>query len=407
MDVHIIFLLISQHMQWVDGLSSYLFNLTAQLSISEYRKYANSKLITYSTNFKQEIEFPFVKQLRQKIDYLLKDLNSTSSKQCMALIFTYFNEPVWIPINCTVPFTQISFICERVVGTNSRQSNKLMRRYISCFKYFSYVKGGCYKFGSMTSLQKVRQMTFRHNLIYILSAWALGLNRSIVAIKHFSSSEDVCLCSYTNGMFYQIVKKWSNQLCKCSQAQSALIQRRPIYYVNFCNTNNHVMCNDGTCILYKYQCDGKNDCFDNSDEINCANKKVHTSLLQRMLKNCGDFMYVCGNKECIPLFMFCDGGLDCTDGTDEIACSYIYNYHISPDIKDEDTSILRKIKGDCPAGWSSCSTQRDGFCYPTHMKCIHNRVLDSIAACPGMEHLRYCYYFQCSSMFKVIFENKI
>ncbi|XP_030622033.1 ST14 transmembrane serine protease matriptase a [Chanos chanos] len=64
-------------------------------------------------------------------------------------------------------------------------------------------------------------------------------------------------------------------------------------------------CPGKRCIDSKLQCDGWNDCGDNSDERNCK---------------CPSDMISCKNGLCKPMFWKCDGVDDCGDGTDEQNC---------------------------------------------------------------------------------------
>ncbi|KAM3617876.1 uncharacterized protein V6R79_012267 [Siganus canaliculatus] len=64
-------------------------------------------------------------------------------------------------------------------------------------------------------------------------------------------------------------------------------------------------CSNNLCINTTLQCDGWNDCGDNSDEDNC---KCEASQMK------------CKNKLCKPMFWECDGFDDCGDNTDEVNC---------------------------------------------------------------------------------------
>lgn len=55
-------------------------------------------------------------------------------------------------------------------------------------------------------------------------------------------------------------------------------------------------------------CDGRSQCRDQSDEVDCG--KPGTSCEHR----CAD------GERCIPKKFLCDGERDCLDGTDELGC---------------------------------------------------------------------------------------
>ncbi|XP_076371093.1 uncharacterized protein LOC143256980 [Tachypleus tridentatus] len=66
-------------------------------------------------------------------------------------------------------------------------------------------------------------------------------------------------------------------------------------------------CGNGLCIPKERRCDGHFNCFDDTDELDCA---------------CSKNGFHCGNKtSCIELSKRCDGYYDCWDGNDESNCS--------------------------------------------------------------------------------------
>lgn len=72
-----------------------------------------------------------------------------------------------------------------------------------------------------------------------------------------------------------------------------------------------VSCFDGGCFDNKTQlCDGKHDCLNGRDELNCPTNDM--SLLCELKCNTGD--------GCYKHNQICDGKADCLDFTDEIDC---------------------------------------------------------------------------------------
>ncbi|EDW75194.2 uncharacterized protein Dwil_GK20043 [Drosophila willistoni] len=123
-----------------------------------------------------------------------------------------------------------------------------------------------------------------------------------------------------------------------------------------CNADQF-QCGDGSCILQAKMCDGRRDCPDNTDELECDYKmcrqphwfpcaQTHGACLAAELKcngvencpggedelncpgrfgssrrlNCSLFEYMCqDDHSCIPLDFMCDGKPDCPDSSDELA----------------------------------------------------------------------------------------
>ncbi|XP_030845559.1 low-density lipoprotein receptor class A domain-containing protein 3 [Strongylocentrotus purpuratus] len=79
----------------------------------------------------------------------------------------------------------------------------------------------------------------------------------------------------------------------------------------FCSSSDY-QCRDGSCVVGQSLCDGIPDCSDRSDEIACSSMKPNSQ--------CAIWEFECEDKSCIPRYKCCDLFKDCQKGEDEINC---------------------------------------------------------------------------------------
>jgi len=86
-------------------------------------------------------------------------------------------------------------------------------------------------------------------------------------------------------------------------------------------------CNYGACVDGNSECDGKQDCVDNSDESRCPKNTTDNQTVRpiRPLQRCNSNEFTCNNGDCIKNEEVCDGRRNCADGSDEVStiCSSI------------------------------------------------------------------------------------
>ncbi|KAH9488652.1 Basement membrane-specific heparan sulfate proteoglycan core protein, partial [Bulinus truncatus] len=123
-------------------------------------------------------------------------------------------------------------------------------------------------------------------------------------------------------------------------------------------TVRQFQCRSGGCIDERRRCDNHPDCSDRSDETGCTNKT-----------SCDQSSFTCGNGRCLDFYNVCDGNNDCGDNTDEVNCP------------------------DCPAGKFKCANSE---CIDSFLKCDGSDDCGDNSdeeECPGCRSNQ----FQCSN----------
>ncbi len=191
-------------------------------------------------------------------------------------------------------------------------------------------------------------------------------------------------------------------------------------------------CDDGTCILDQYACDGSPDCPDGSDEKSCTHVCTFFGMdlwdgrdcFDKCLAidcSCSTHYFQCNSGKCVPWSFVCNGRDDCRDNSDEVYCSStilnnvkvtefpLNNYFsVAPNQShkwDTDFTLTKGYNipesscvsdsgvGDCGRG--------SGECFPKSSLCLFEKNLSNgIRYCSQGGHLLSCQTFKCPTMFK-------
>ncbi len=180
-------------------------------------------------------------------------------------------------------------------------------------------------------------------------------------------------------------------------------------------------CNDGTCILDVYACDGSFDCPDDSDEVNCTHAcsffdkdwwDGHNCFENCLPSNCSCSMHYfqCTLGKCIPWSFVCNNRDDCGDYSDEAYCSTITPNDVKMAMNQShkwDTEIALNKWDSTPedgcaedVGVGVCG-RGSGECFPKYALCLFEKTpSNDIRYCSQGGHLLSCQTFECPALFK-------
>ncbi|KAM8806535.1 low-density lipoprotein receptor-related protein 2 [Eudromia elegans] len=138
-------------------------------------------------------------------------------------------------------------------------------------------------------------------------------------------------------------------------------------------------CGNGRCVPQYYQCDGVDDCHDNSDEQNCGS----------LNNSCASSAFTCANGQCIPGRWHCDKHNDCFDGSDELHCptqgpaSCPVNLFTCDNNRCVPRIWLCDTDNDCGDGSDEKNCTFAGTCEPGQFQCPDHRCIDPFYVCDG------------------------
>ena len=282
-----------------------------------------------------------VENMVNKIKYVasLRNKTNQNEQQCGAIFYTLFTTPLWVYIGCDDTFIENHHVCELKDRTIMKTYYTYNRPTFWCKRGSVIIKSICLhvirsKDTKKSDIYRIRSEQLNIELRLYLTVWSLGLeSRNSVVINDHQGNKT---CLATDAFTYQRIKLWV--IRKPCFTMYSLVVKPYIISEQECKGNVYYTCNDRTCILTIYICDGQFDCPDKSDEKNCESSCIESSNQKNQSKNlikshqhcfvkctlehcfCNSLYFQCATGACVPLDKICDGKQDCIDGLDETMC---------------------------------------------------------------------------------------
>ncbi len=312
------------------------------------------------------------------------DVNPSSNKiqplynqnrLCAAVQFLPSLQIKWVTIPCDQVIPCATFVCERKIPSGlgfsktgrfiSMSYKECPRRTIAiknaCLFVVNYTptkadnpENACYARGMGVFLLpyflvyrdlKLIWLTWNHEDIFILQLFISMTHRWSTVYGDNSENMDVIIGArqasqgYTRmvGLKYSetyLVHVRSEDMHDNFSSTSlyALLCHHPMNISNGMCLSGHATCNDGTCIVSHYMCDGRPDCPDASDELECNHVCTlanHSSANASCFFSCTspeclchDLYFSCTLGGCVPWSRVCNGVPDCPRGEDEQRCFF-------------------------------------------------------------------------------------
>ena len=282
-----------------------------------------------STNYQIETNYNarYIENFKEKMEVIKRYNDSEWSNDnkhqvCFAQFYPLYTEAVWVSLACDAVLNNLYFICEYRTGVAF--FNHYAKDSLQCNKGYVYGVYMCWKVVKQYAITERLSTKELEALQDHLSGWSYGhRSRNVVGSLRMGELQ---YCLKTKSFLFQRTKHFLESTdCGNTTQTYTLISRHIYRHTVICNTNSQHICDQNTCILHTYVCDGISDCFDKSDEANCtvpltAFTRHSNSSLVLINTGCADLYFECVSGECVPLAQQCDQHAHCLDSSDEVNC---------------------------------------------------------------------------------------
>ena len=369
---------------------------------------------------------------------------------CTALFQLSTEDPMWVTVPCTARLNLGIVICEYDRNT-SMPALPVKRATRECSTMDSvYAKGSCYNI--YKKQQALKDETFpcgfcplcherlaRIQALEVMAPYLghiLGSHPRRVLLR-LNDTSLVLVRSDHNDMLYSdvmqsILPMSEHTKVPSNSTEDALLCEENVTLIADTCIHGQHQCDDGTCILDLYACDGSYDCPDGSDEINCTRAcnffgrdwwDGRDCFKECFASNCScsTHYFQCAVGKCLPWSFVCNGRDDCGDYTDEVHCSstVLNNVEVieTPPMAYLSMSMNQSHKwhrgftltqgGSIPEGGCAihsrvgvCGGESDE-CFPKSALCLFEKnPSNGVRYCSQGGHLLSCQTFECPTMFK-------
>ena len=297
----------------------------------------------------------------------------------------------WTAVKCSRRTDNVNFICEYKQKDILHLDKKSLVVESKCPFRMVLINNHCYLISQYTQdlhVQVSQTPDYFNESNFVLqrylTAWTLSSmidqndesKHTTIIHKNTKNFLSPCGCWQTDTLFFWELKEWHALECPCANnvAKFQLTMVSPITSKNTaCRADIYRQCMNGSCILNIY------DCEDRDGRVCVTDESV----------------LMCATGECLWISQICDGISDCEDSSDELSCR-------SEEIISTITNMQRIwYLPKCPNKWTRCNVYSN-TCFPNDQICVYERLAGQHQAlhCQNTEHLRYCRYHQCPTMYK-------